>query len=1089
MFSKGADEKSLGNDFRSLPPLSLVDLLKTLDLHGVGVTATIEPDGTLRPVSGLWEKLGAQTIDCVQRGLLQVVVVAADQTDVPAEYLREDAEPLWVLKAGSVADAVHLLTTHTRARRAIIEYEREACQSLDILGRPVSLERHYQRLPLLRSVKRELLPTDTYLPDVGEDFDPALRQAEILRWEEELREELVTYECVAVTEVFRSFGLYRRETGQEVTRFVVLGPPGSGKTTFLQYLAWQAASGNPQLFGRPLLPARVRLREWETWCSETVGKERGSGQSVAHLAQYLAECYRFLSAAPAASQWQCWLQRGDVLLLLDGLDEISGTQSFLTTLTDSLLVFRSCPIVLTCRTVSFEHHQAICADFPIFTLGGLDETARDTYIRDFPAEHAGRYQPQQLIDQLNQTYQLLPLAANPLLLSIICYVVDDLHRAQFPTTRAALYQRALEKLLSRRPKRVPVTYPSEEPGTREKLVLLQRAALYLFGKSDRRLTFTEHEFGQALQQALSTAGYGATPAPWANALRADLTSNSGILRGGNEQDIFFLHLTVQEFLVSAALASIANEQGWHGSVEIGAESYNVTQFLDKKAWDPRWQEVITLLAGQLREPQPLLQLLANEKKDDLFHHRLALAAVCLPEVSRVGDQPYPAAIERITSLAVSTWFAHAKAGTSAAVPHLTRAFPALGQVNGHFQGLSLLEWLCRRLREPTHSLQASAAEAVGHIGHVAASSPAVLMTLVETIQSQDTFVAAKAVEAFRRLGPVALRHAPVVRRLAATTLAISDWFVRTGILRVFQQMDRAAIQRAEIPAMFLTALTHEYASVRANASAALGQLPLLGTQIRAVREALVGLLDDQLEQDERVRVEAKTALDYLNQTEVAPMPLPPTSPPPRLRSNLPQETESLVALATALQSENREKRRAAAEALGQTGPAAVQEKTVVPKLSHALYDEDSGVRIAAARALGQIGDRVAQPSEVLANLVQLALYDPDSGVRAQALDTLGQLRTSVVRSPQILDALITVLRGKDTGVRVQAARTLGQLGRVVARHPKGIPALLHALRDEDGSVRMRAAEALDKIMAQGVRLFRRWWGKIEARDMEVLTRL
>ena len=465
MFNKGEDEKRLGDDFHSLPLLSLVDLLKTLDLHGVGVTAIIGPEGTLRPVRSLWDKLGAQTMDYVRRGLLQVVVVAADQTDVPAEYLREDARPLRILKASTVADAVRQLTTQTAVRHSIVDYEREACQSLDILGRHVPLERHYQRLPLLRSVKRELLLPDTYLPDAGEDFDPTLRQADILRWEEELREELITYERVAVADVFQLFRLYPKAAVPEVPRFVVLGPPGSGKTTFLQYLAWQAASGNIPQFGHSMLSGRVRLREWEAWCRETVGEERGSRRGVAQLAQYLAERYQFLSPAPSAEQWQRWLQGGDVLLLFDGLDEISGTPSFITTLTDSLLAFRACPTVLTCRTVSFEHHQAVCAGFPIFTLGGLDDAARDTYIRDFPAEHADSYQPQQLIDQLNQTYQLLPLAANPLLLSIICYVVDDLHRALLPATRAALYHRALEKLLSRSPKRVTVAYPSEEPGT------------------------------------------------------------------------------------------------------------------------------------------------------------------------------------------------------------------------------------------------------------------------------------------------------------------------------------------------------------------------------------------------------------------------------------------------------------------------------------------------------------------------------------------------------------------------------------------------------------------------------------------------
>ena len=1083
------DRENLGDNFHSPPPPSLVDLLKILDLHGVGVTATITADGTLQPVGGLWEKLGAQTMDCVRRGLLQIIVVATDQADVPAEYLQENAEPLRILKASSLANAVRQLTAQTGVQRALIAYEREACQSLDILGRPVPLERHYQRLPLLRSVKRELLLNETSAPDAGEDFDPALRQADILRWEEELREELITYERVAVNQVFQSFQTYAKTSAQETSRFVVLGPPGSGKTTFIQYLGWQAASSNIQLFGRPLLPGRVRLRDWEAWSREADG-ERGREQVFAPLAQYLAGRYQLLSPAPSAEQWQRWLQRGDVLLLLDGLDEIVGTPSFIAALKESLLVFHACPTVLTCRTVSFEQHQIVCADFPIFTLGGLDEATRDTYIWDFPAEHADSYQSQQLIDQLNQTYQLLPLAANPLLLSIICYVVDDLRGSPLPATRAALYRRALEKLLTRRPKRVPITYPGEEPGTEEKLAILEQTAFYLFAKGERRLTFSEQEFGQALKHALSAAGYGTTPAPWANALRADLTHNSGILRGGNEQQIFFLHLTVQEFLVSAALASMVNERGWQVAVESGNVSCGFTDFLDKKAWDPRWQEVIALLAGQLRDPQPLFQILANDKKDDLFKHRLALAAVCLPEVSLTGDRSDQVVIDRITGLTLPAWFAHEKMGTSAVAPHLTRALPALGQVNGNLHGTPLLDWLCLQLREPQRDLQSSAAEALGHVGQAAAYSQTVLTALGETIQGQDMFVAAKAIESLRRMGPVAIRHASIPQILAQTALTTDDWFVRTGILQVFQQMDNAAVQQADILPIFLAALINDAQPlIRTNAAEALGQIPVSDTHISTIRAALSVALDAEHEQDASVRAEAQTALNRLSQATREPVDSSPISPAQRLRPNASQTSEHISALVTALQAEEAAQRRAAAEALGQVGPAVVQHTAGVPTLSQALYDKDSGVRAEAARALGQIGDSAAQSSEVLSNLVQLALYDSDSGVRAQAIEALGQLRASVARTPQILDALIAVLRGKDTGVRVQAARTLGHIGRAVARHPKGIPALLNALRDEDSSVRARAAEALEKIMAQGVRLFRRWWGKIEAREMEDLTRV
>jgi HEAT repeat protein len=78
---------------------------------------------------------------------------------------------------------------------------------------------------------------------------------------------------------------------------------------------------------------------------------------------------------------------------------------------------------------------------------------------------------------------------------------------------------------------------------------------------------------------------------------------------------------------------------------------------------------------------------------------------------------------------------------------------------------------------------------------------------------------------------------------------------------------------------------------------------------------------------------------------------------------------------------------------------------------------------------------------------------------------------------------------KDRGVRAQAAKALGERGREAAHHPDAISELLLALRDNSDAVRFQAAEALKRIMAQGVRLFRRWWGKVEWRAVEQLTDL
>ncbi len=45
--------------------------------------------------------------------------------------------------------------------------------------------------------------------------------------------------------------------------------------------------------------------------------------------------------------------------------------------------------------------------------------------------------------------------------------------------------------------------------------------------------------------------------------------------------------------------------------------------------------MIILLAGNVDDPVPLLEVLADDAKDDLFRHRLALAALCLPEIEEI----------------------------------------------------------------------------------------------------------------------------------------------------------------------------------------------------------------------------------------------------------------------------------------------------------------------------------------------------------------------------------------------------------------------------------------------------------------------
>lgn len=790
--------------------------LQMLELQKVTITATIDPSGRLGAIGGLWPKLLAAAKDSARMGLLRVAVVAQEQSDVPPKLLQPDASPLRVIQAATLQEAVKALYEEHGPRFAVCQWEREQCEKLDIMGRTVPIEKHYQVLPLLREVKKERLLRNQLKPEMKEEIEKrksyltrivrtvrnwgprrlphepgvpeekeeeieernrlphksgaseeeeeirgGIRPVDILGWEEGLREEQVTYEKVTLEQIFENFQSVK-EAKSAATSFIILGPPGSGKTTLEQYLAWQAANRNLSIAGRHLIPARVRLREWEAWTVKPVAPESS-------LPEYLAkQRYKDLMPASSAEQWRDWLQWGEVLLLLDGLDEISGNQSFLKVLETTLSTFKNCPMVLTCRTISFEQHKALCSEFPVFTLAGLEDDQRNAYVHAFPAEYPNRYTPEALIEQLNCTPQMRPLAANPLLLSIICYVVDHPHGITLPARRGEFYTKTVEKLLTR-PRRQEITYPGgrrDLPLTRKRRIL-ERVALTLFVgmEQQRQLTFDEDTLVDALTNGVKTEELD-QPADVADALLTDLTQNSGILRGDAGQSYFFLHPTVQEFLTAAALAKLMNEdeKGWETE---GCKQWAIRKLVEKKAWDPRWQEVITLLTGQLKNPTNLLKLLANKREDDAVRHRLALAAMCLPELSSEVRNSFSEIVDRITTDTFSLcWRQYRRNETVAVVPHLAHALPALGQVNGlvlrkidrqvfdNHAGISLLDYLAALLCNPNFREQRAAAKAIGDLGSAAVTKD-IFVGLVALCCDPDRSVRWGAAEAIRKFGSAA----------------------------------------------------------------------------------------------------------------------------------------------------------------------------------------------------------------------------------------------------------------------------------------------------------------------------------------------
>lgn len=147
-------------------------------------------------------------------------------------------------------------------------------------------------------------------------------------------------------------------------------------------------------------------------------------------------------------------------------------------------------------------------------------------------------------------------------------------------------------------------------------------------------------------------------------------------------------------------------------------------------------------------------------------------------------------------------------------------------------------------------------------------------------------------------------------------------------------------------------------------------------------------------------------------------------------------------LIAALQNEDSNVRRVAAEALGRLGYPRAVEPLII-----ALRDEDPHVRRAAAKALGNIGDARA------VKFLVMALHDDNRYVRRAAVVALRK-----IRDPRAAEPLIIALRDEDSYVRQTAAEVLGNIGDARAVEP-----LIAALRDEEWSVRGAAIKALGEI--------------------------
>ena len=403
---------------------------------------------------------------------------------------------------------------------------------------------------------------------------------------------------------------------KHVPHLVILGSPGSGKTTFINYTTYSLAlrlldpkrpypKSARSFQNQPLLlPIPISLRDYSYRLADEFG------DSPTRLVQFAAEQYQVsgIDTKDLQQIFQDALYAGEAVMFLDGLDEVPPR--FRSRVKEDIEALRSTfesRIIVACRTLSYQdpRWQLSPTCFGVVTLAPFDLARIDTFLAAFYREVARKkYSTIKPVDVLQNDIikavrhpSLFRLATNPLLLTIIALV--HLTRGDLTSARAILYEEAVEWLLSRWSEK---SHRKDEESIREMLEnddvvssfseleeVLRRIAFEVHALtpegSDSRAYITDTMLVEYLRM-LHPAATQAKSKIWAMRLVEAIKEYSGLLVPAsviNNQDVYtFPHRTFQEYL---AARHIVSQENFSDYINIYGRKGSL------------WREVILLATG------------------------------------------------------------------------------------------------------------------------------------------------------------------------------------------------------------------------------------------------------------------------------------------------------------------------------------------------------------------------------------------------------------------------------------------------------------------------------------------------------------